>query len=273
VDNLSADGIGRLAIIGAGAMGAAFAKGVIGARIVEPSEVMLADVDESKLDKCSALGCYVTTNNSEAAGYADVILLAVKPALVSTVLSEMAVAIGSHKLLVSIAAGVKIAAIEKQVGPDTPVIRAMPNTPCRIGCGAIGFSLGTSASSRHAAIAERLFGAVGLAVEVPERLLDAVTGLSGSGPAYVYVMIEALSDAGVRVGLPRDLSLKLAAQTVMGAAKMVLVEYEHPARLKDQVTSPGGTTIAGLDALERAGFRSAIIEAVKAATNRAEELG
>jgi len=148
----------------------------------------------------------------------------------------------------------------------------MPNTPCRIREGAIGYSRGDFATDEHVAIAKKIFDAVGISFEVPERLLNAVTGLSGSGPAYVYVLIEALSDAGVRVGLPRNIASKLASQTVKGAAQMVTSSGEHPAILKDMVTSPGGTTIAGIDALERAGFRSALIEAVKAATNRAEEL-
>ncbi len=265
--------LGRLAIIGAGAMGTAFAEGVLSAGVVKKSKLTLADVDYSALRKAEeSLGVGTTTSNSTAVESADVVILAVKPGLVRTVLYEVRDELDSDKLLISIAAGVKIADIEFAVPPETPVIRAMPNTACRIRQGAIGFSRGASALDKHAELARLIFNSVGIAFEVPERLLNAVTGLSGSGPAYVFVIIEALSDAGVRVGLPRDISLKLAAQTVSGAARMLLELNEHPGRLKDQVTSPGGTTIAGLDALERAGFRSALIEAVKAATARADEL-
>jgi pyrroline-5-carboxylate reductase len=153
------------------------------------------------------------------------------------------------------------------------VIRAMPNTPALVGMGAAAYCLGSTATRDDAATAARLLGAVGLAVEVPERLMDAVTGLSGSGPAYVYLVIEALADGGVRSGLPRADALKLAAQTVLGAASMVMETGEHPAVLKDMVTSPGGTTIAGLAELERHGLRAALIDAVTAATRRAAELG
>jgi pyrroline-5-carboxylate reductase len=266
--------IGRLAIIGAGAMGSAFAEGVISAKTVAPSDVIMADVDRARLnDLVSRLGVNTTSDNAAAVESADVILLAVKPALVKDVLSGVSDLLSKDKLIVSIAAGVRIESIEAAVPAGTPVIRAMPNTACRIGLGAIGFSRGTTVLDKHVEVAAIIFNSTGIAVEVPEKLLNAVTGLSGSGPAYVYLIIEALSDAGVRVGLPRDVSLRLAAQTVLGAAKMVTDSGDHPARLKDQVTSPGGTTIAGIDVLEREGVRSALIEAVKAATRRSEELG
>jgi pyrroline-5-carboxylate reductase len=266
--------IGRLAIVGAGAMGAAFAEGVISAGTVAPSDVALADVESAKVILlASRLGAKAAKDNASAVRDADVILLAVKPALVKDVLAGVRDLLTKDKLIISIAAGVKIESIESAIPKGVPVVRAMPNTPARIRQGAIGFSRGTAAKDKHVEVASRIFNSVGLSFEVPEKMLNAVTGLSGSGPAYIYLLIEALSDAGVRVGLPRDVALKLGAQTVAGAARMVLESNEHPARLKDQVTTPGGTTIAGIEALERAGFRSAIMEAVKAATKRAEELG
>lgn len=270
-----ADGrIGHIAIIGAGAMGEAFAAGLVKGGVVSKDALTLADLDASKLKTASeGLGVRVTSDNAGAAAAADVILIAVKPAIVPDVLEEISELVTAEKLVISIAAGVKLETIQSNLSREAKAIRAMPNTPCRIGAGAIGFARGKGVGDEQVAIAKCMFETVGLSFEVPERLLDAVTGLSGSGPAYVFVMIEALADAGVRVGLPRETALKLAAQTVMGAARMVIDENEHPARLKDQVTSPGGTTIAGLDALEKAGFRSALIDAVKAATKRAEELG
>ncbi len=269
-----ADGIGRLTIIGAGAMGSAFATGVISARVFAKEDIALTDVDAAKLEKAkSDLGVWVTSDNVAAVRGANVVLIAVKPAVVPEVLDQIAGTITGEQLVISIAAGVTLESIQPRLPGNAKVIRSMPNTPCRIGAGAIAFARGKAVGDAEVATAKRIFDAVGLSFEVPEKLLNAVTGLSGSGPAYIFVLIEALSDAGVRVGIPRDISTKLAAQTVTGAARMVIEENEHPARLKDQVTSPGGTTIAGIDALERAGFRSALIEAVKAATNRAEELG
>ncbi len=177
------------------------------------------------------------------------------------------------KLVVSIVAGLTIAALEEAAGHGARVIRVMPNTPALVNKGATGFSLGKSATPEDAATAEKIFGAVGNAFQVKEALLDVVTGLSGSGPAYVFLMIEALADGGVLMGLPRDSALKLAAQTVAGAAEMVLQTSQHPAVLRDMVTSPGGTTIAGIEALEAGGARAALISAVRAATERAREIG
>ncbi len=268
------ENIGRLAVIGSGAMGTAFAGGVISAGLLRPEEIIMADIDEAKLQAAaSKLHVTTTSDNSAATREASIILVAVKPPIVKNVLRGISDELSNRHLVISIAAGVKLDTIESELPNGTAVIRAMPNTPCLIRAGAIGFSRGKSATDEHVAAARRIFDAVGISFEVPENLLNAVTGLSGSGPAYIYMLIEALSDGGVRVGLPRETATKLASQTVMGAARMVIDLGEHPARLKDQVTSPGGTTIAGIDALERAGFRSAIIEAVKAATQKAEELG
>lgn len=263
-----------LTIIGSGAMGSAFAKGVINSGAFKPEEVTLADVFASRLEKLAReLGVKTTSDNKAAVSGADIILLALKPAIIGQVVKEIAGIVKQNQLIISIAAGVKLESVESAMPEGVGVIRVMPNTPCQIGAGAIGFCRGKAVNDSQVEAAKKVFDAVGISFEVPEKLLDAVTGLSGSGPAYVYVMIEALSDAGVRVGLPRDISLRLASQTVMGSAKMVLETGDHPARLKDQVTSPGGTTIAGVDELEKAGFRSALIEAVKAATKRSEELG
>lgn len=268
------DELGRLSIIGAGAMGSAFAQGVISRGLYRPEDITLADVDSAKLSQASStLGASVTADNAVAVEGARVVLLAVKPSVVPVVLNQIKDKLTADQLLISIAAGVRIAFIESRLLPQSKVIRAMPNTPCRIGQGAIAYACGSAIDNHDIELAERILGAVGVALQVPEELMNAVTGLSGSGPAYVFVMIDALADAGVRVGLSRETALKLAAQTVMGSARMILETGERPAILKEQVTSPGGTTICGLEALERGGFRSALIEAVKAATKRADELG
>ena len=263
----------RLGIIGGGAMGAAFAQGVICSGTFQPAEIVVADIDDSRLQNLARDLKVITTNDAvEAVSKTEVVLLAVKPSVIASVV-EAAAQVASHKLIISIAAGVSLQAIESRLPDNAGVIRAMPNTPCRIGAGAVGFCIGASVTKQQIDAAKSIFDSVGTSVEVPESMLDAVTALSGSGPAYVFLLIEALSDAGVRVGLTRDAALKLAAQTVYGSARMVIEEGVHPAMLKDQVTSPGGTTIAGLDALEKAGFRSAIIEAVKAAARRSKDLG
>ena len=204
----------------------------------------------------------------------DVILLCTKPHDVADSLREISIAGHATPMLaISIAAGITLDALETAASANIRIIRAMPNTPALVGKGAAAYCLGSRATHQDGDCARSLLGAVGLAVEVPERLMDAVTGLSGSGPAYVYLVIEALADGGVRTGLPRADALKLAAQTVLGAAAMVLETGIHPAVLKDMVTSPGGTTIAGLAELERQGLRSALIDAVEVATRRAAELG
>jgi len=202
-----------------------------------------------------------------------VLILAVKPDQVAGVLAEIKPAFKGTHLLVSIAAGVTLARLESGLGAKARVIRVMPNTPALVGASATGFSLGKNANADDAALALRLFGAVGVAFQVKEPLLDAVTGLSGSGPAYVYLMIEALSDGGVAAGLPRDVATRLAAQTLLGGARMVLETGMHPGALKDMVTSPGGTTIEGIHQLEKAGLRGALMNAVRAATDKAKQLG
>jgi pyrroline-5-carboxylate reductase len=212
----------------------------------------------------------MASSNEELARLADVLVLCVKP---GDALAALRALDCTGKLVISIVAGLTIAALEEAAGAGARVVRVMPNTPALVNKGAAGFSLGHDATLEDAAVAERIFGSVGNAFQVKEALLDSVTGLSGSGPAYVFLMIEALADGGVLMGLPRESALKLAAQTVAGAAELVLQTGEHPAVLRDMVTSPGGTTIAGIEALEKNGARSALISAVRAATERAREIG
>lgn len=207
-----------------------------------------------------------------AAAAADVVVLCVKPPAVAPLLRQLQPQLAA-KLIVSIAAGIRLARLEEAAGPHARVIRVMPNTPAAIHRGVSAYAMGATATAADAAAVESIFGAVGTVFRVAEEMLDAVTALSGSGPAYVFLIIEALADAGVLLGLSREIALPLAAGTVAGAADMVLRTGEHPARLRDQVTSPGGTTIAGLEALEHGGIRPALFAAVRAAANRATELG
>jgi pyrroline-5-carboxylate reductase len=204
---------------------------------------------------------------------ANVLILATKPDQVAAALAEIKAAFTGKHLLISIAAGVTLAKLEAALPVGARVIRVMPNTPALVGAGAAGFALGKSATPADAELAKKLLSAVGIAVQVKESLLDAVTGLSGSGPAYVYQFIEALSDGGVAAGLPRDIATQLAAQTVLGSAQMVLTTGQHPGALKDQVTSPGGTTIEGLHELEKGKLRGTVMSAVRAATEKSKKLG
>jgi pyrroline-5-carboxylate reductase len=265
----------KLGVIGCGKMGTALIQGAIRAGVVSAENVMGCDpYENSRMTFQSATGAAVTADLAAVAAGSDVLLLCTKPLDISQVLTAATPWVeGQPRLVISIAAGVTLKALESVASENFRIIRAMPNTPALVGEGAAGYCLGSRATPADAAVAQALLGAVGLAVEVPERLMDAVTGLSGSGPAYIYVVIDALADGGVRAGIPRADAVRLAAQTVLGAAKMVLETAEHPAVLKDMVTSPGGTTIAGLAVLERDGLRSALIEAVGAAVQRATELG
>jgi pyrroline-5-carboxylate reductase len=262
----------RLAIIGAGAMGQALAKGLITSGAYAPREIIATDADKHRLAAFVEESGVSAAGNVEAASNSGVIIVAVKPPSVPDVLEEISTYIGREQLVISIAAGLTIRQISTNLKPDIPIIRAMPNTPCLVGEGAIAICRGKNADDEDVEKALTIFGAVGKVIEVPEKLMDAVTGLSGSGPAYIYVAIEALSDAGVRAGLTRKQATLLAAQTVLGAAKMVVQTAKLPAELKEAVTSPGGTTIAGLEALEHSGFRSALLYAVEAAIDRSEAI-
>lgn len=264
---------GGIGFIGAGQMARALARGFTAAGT--PAESIVAfDAYPAALTQFRELipGARGAESNAAVAKDAAIIFLSVKPQVMAEVMADLAGKVGGDKLVVSIAAGVTLAKLCQGLKTDR-VIRVMPNTPCLVGKGASAFALGAGATAHDADAVHRLLGTVGTAHRVDEKLLDAVTGLSGSGPAFVYLMIEALSDGGVRMGLPRDLATSLAAATVAGAAEMVLQEGEHPAVLKDRVTSPGGTTIAGLQALEDRGVRGALIAAVEAAAKRALELG
>lgn len=253
-------------------MGTALVAGAIRSGALNADEVTGVDPSQAARGHFSKATGATAGNEISALSDSEVILLCTKPHDADAALREAAAVLDRPALTISIAAGVTLAALEEAAG-NPRVIRAMPNTPALVGHGAAAYCTGARASRTDAEFAGRLLGSVGLAIEVPERLMDAVTGLSGSGPAYVYLMIEALADGGVKAGLPRAEALKLAAQTVMGAAAMVIDTGEHPAVLKDMVASPGGTTIAGLAELERHGVRAAVIEAVTSAARRASELG
>ena len=263
----------RWGFIGAGRMASALVRGMIRAGVASPDRIMAADPLESCREELAReTGIEATASNRAVVERSDVVVLAVKPQSMSEALEELKPAAATRHLIVSIAAGVSIETIGGVLGGDRRVVRVMPNTPALLGEGASAFAMGPNTTQDDQATVHALLESVGRAVRVPESQLDAVTGLSGSGPAFVYLMIEALSDGGVRAGLPRDVATTLAAQTVLGGARMVLETGLHPGALKDQVASPGGTTIAGLHALERAGVRGALIDAVEAAARRSAEL-
>jgi pyrroline-5-carboxylate reductase len=259
--------------IGCGKMASALVKGAVQSGALPAQQIVASDPVQAAAEQLGAdAGIKVLAGNLEVCGVADVVVLCVKPGDALVALREMSTGL-SGKLLISIVAGVPLALLQEAAGPGARIIRVMPNTPALVHKGASAFALGPGATEQDAAVAQKLFGSVGTVCRVKEELLDVVTGLSGSGPAYVYLVIEALADGGVLMGLPRDLALQLAAQTVAGSAEMVLRTGQHPAVLRDMVTSPGGTTIAGLEALEAKGLRSALLSAVRAATEKAKELG
>ncbi len=263
-----------IGFLGAGQMATALALGWAKAGLLDATRSRAADpYPDARAKFRAATGVTAGESNLAVLAECDVLVLAVKPQVMAAVLADVKPAVRPSHLFVSIAAGLTLKTLADGLGESTRLVRVMPNTPCLVGASATGFSPGPTATAADAALVERLFGAVGVAHRVPEHLLDAVTGLSGSGPAFVYLFIEALADGGVKCGLPRAVAQALAAQTVMGAAKMVLETGQHPGALKDAVASPGGTTIAGLHALERAAFRAAAMDAVEAATKRAQELG
>src|ERR671935_1465018 len=263
-----------IAFLGAGNMAEALVKGLLRAKVAEPGEILCTDRRAERGPELKErYGVRFTTSNREATERAEIVVLSVKPQVMNKLLDEIAPVLDQKKLVISIAAGVPIAAIERKVGHGVRIVRTMPNTPALVGAGATALVAGAHATDDDLAQAKALFDAIGKTVVVDEPLLDAVTGLSGSGPAYIFLVIEALSDAGVKVGLPRYTALKLAAQTVLGAAHLLIETQAHPGQLKDQVTSPGGTAIAGLHTLEAGGLRTTLINAVEAATRRARELG
>jgi pyrroline-5-carboxylate reductase len=263
----------RIGFLGAGKMATALARGWLAAGLTSTDIALASDpLPEARQSFTRETGIRSTPSNREVVEVSEVLVLAVKPQSMAALLGDIRPALSGRRLLISIAAGITLSQLAGGTSPQCRLARVMPNMPCLVGASASAYSLGPAATGDDAALVDRLFNAVGKAFALPEDLLDAVTGLSGSGPAFVYVMIEALSDGGVRVGLPRDVATTLAAQTVFGAAKVALDSGSHPGVLKDMVASPGGTTIAGLHALERGGFRAAVMNAVEAAALRSTEL-
>ena len=263
-----------IGVLGAGKMATALAKGLVQAKLVHAHQIIASDpIDAARAAFAKEVGVKATASNLETTKSAQVLVLAVKPDQVAGVLKDIRGLVTEKHLLCSIAAGVTLAKLESGLGNGARVIRVMPNTPALVGASATAYALGKNATAEDGRLAQEMFSAVGVAFQLKEPLLDAVTGLSGSGPAYVYLIIEALSDGGVAAGLPRDVATKLAAQTVFGSAKMALETGQHPGVLKDMVTSPGGTTIEGIHELEKAGVRGALINAVRAAAEKSKKLG
>lgn len=262
-----------LGVIGGGVMGEALIARLLSYGIYASGDIRVGEPGEARRQFLTkTYGVITTEHNHEVFDGADVLLLAVKPQIFATVSKDLSIDSAASPLLISIMAGVTLATLEAAV-PGWPVIRAMPNTPATVGAGMTAIALGRMAEAKHRQWAEAMFSAVGSVVTVPESLMDAVTGLSGSGPGYIAVVIEALADGGVAAGLPRATALQLAIQTVKGTAELLQIEAMHPGVLKDRVTSPGGTTITGIAELEAAGVRSAFIEAVRAASERSRQLG
>jgi pyrroline-5-carboxylate reductase len=263
----------RVAVLGAGKMGGILLQAFLKQNLFAPDQIHTTVGHAEKAIALSVQwGVDVSTNNLEAARQADLILIGVKPFQVPDLIAEIRPALNPTKTIVSFAASVKTRSIEEASGLEIAVIRAMPNTPSALGAGAAGLCRGRFVSPEQMELAQRIFETVGRTVVVDEKHMDAVTGLSASGPAYIYIIIEALAEAGVKVGLPRDIATQLAAQTTFGAAKMVLETGYHPALLKDAVTTPAGCTIDGILELEEGGLRVTLIKAVMRATQRAKEL-
>ncbi|MCQ1534327.1 pyrroline-5-carboxylate reductase [Methanosarcina sp. KYL-1] len=264
----------KIGFIGAGKMGSALMQGIIKAGIVEPGSVGASDVYLPFLEDLKAqLGIRVSTDNSVIVQASDILILAVKPQTLGSVLANLRADITPEKLVISIAAGVPLSTYEEALPEGTRLVRVMPNIAATVSEAASGIAPGKNATPEDLDAALEIFSAVGTAVQVPEYLMDAVTGLSGSGPAFIFPVIEAMADGAVLEGMDRKSALTLAAQTVLGAAKMVLETGMHPGELKDMVTSPAGTTIQGIHALEEAGIRAAFMNAVIRASERSKELG
>jgi pyrroline-5-carboxylate reductase len=262
-----------IGFVGSGNMARALAGAIVHSGVATPERVLCSDVRPDALERIRAeLGVRVTADNAEVAAASSTVILAVKPKDVPGALAGIASRLAG-KTLVSIAAGVSLASLARWAGKGVRIARVMPNTPALVGAGVIAVAFAPDVDARTRAEVRSLLEPAGLFVEVAEKQMDAVTGLSGSGPAYIFVAIAALADGGVKAGLPRDLALRLAARTALGAARMVEETGRNPEELKDMVASPGGTTIAGLSALEEHGFRAALIEAVERAAKRSRELG
>ncbi len=255
-------------------MAEALVAGLLRAKVTDPARILTTDIAQDRLIHMGGTyGVQVSRDNGKAVAFGEVVVVAVEPQVIDELLGGIAKFFKKDCLVISVAAGYPTSRLARHLPPTVRLIRTMSNTPCGIGEGVTALSLGRGATVQDEQLARRLFEAVGKVVSVEERLMDAVTGLSGSGPAYVYLMIEALADGGVKAGLTRQAAELLAAQTVYGAARMVVETEEHPGRLKDRVASPGGTTIAGLHKLETGRMRAALISAVETAAKRSKELG
>jgi len=265
----------KITIIGTGNMGEALVGGLIVSQSSKPKNIICSDISQDKLDQVkSKFKVRTTTNNLKAVAEADIIIFAVKPQIMAATLVETAAKLDMSKLVISIAAGVPLAAMEACINKDLRLIRVMPNIAAFVKEAASAIAAGAHATKEDVGLAMEIFNSIGKCIFLKENyLMDAITGLSGSGPAYIFLIVDALADAGVKMGLSRQDSLFLAAQTIYGAAKLLIETQEHPGQLKDKVTSPGGTAIAGLATLESGGLRTTLINAVEAATHRSQELG
>jgi pyrroline-5-carboxylate reductase len=262
-----------IGIIGAGNIGTAVIGGILRAKLSDPKNIFASRRNPSALEQLSKeFHINTTSDNRKVAKSSSVILVSVKPQNAKQVLTEIRDVVDESKIIISVMAGIKTTLINQLLGLSCPVIRTMPNTPVLVDSGATAISPGKYARDEHMKIAQTIFKSVGKVEFVPEQLMDAVTGLSGSGPAYIYMVIEAMTDGGVKMGIPRELAHRLAAQTVLGAARLVIETGKHPAILKDEVTTPGGTAIAAVHELETHGLRTMLINAVSTATARSKEL-
>ena len=265
----------KIGIIGTGNMGEALLNGLVHSKSAVPKNILCSDIRKDKLKEMQELyGVVPKKTNREVATQAEIIIYAIKPQIMASILTETADCLDMSKLIISIAAGVPMAAIESHLNKELRLIRAMPNIAAAVKEGATAIAAGKNARKGDIRLAKAIFDSVGKTVYIEENILmDAITGLSGSGPSYIFVIVDALADAGVKMGLSRQDALLLSSQTVLGAAKLLMETKEHPGQLKDRVTSPGGTAIAGLHTLEKGGLRTTLINAVEAATNRSKELG
>ncbi len=265
--------IGKLGIIGIGKIGSMLLKRIINSKLIEKKDILIYDINDNLLNERSMeFNIECANNNLELAKKSKYILIAVIPQVIDKVLEEIGPIISENQTIISIAAGISFNHINKFIDKKVGLIRIMTNTPALIGLGASAISHNENVSESALEFAKNIFKAVGIIVELEEKHIDAVTGLSGSGPAYIFIIIEALADGGVKMGLPRDISIKLAAQTVLGAAKLVLETGKHPGELKDMVATPGGTTITAIHEIEKAKLRSTLIRAVEAATLKSKSM-
>lgn len=262
----------KVGFLGAGAMGGAIISGAIRSGIVDPHDIYISDFSKAITEKYEAMGCNIVSSNKELGESVDILQVAVKPQYAESALKELGDSLDG-KAMISIMAGITTESIREMTGGDFRLLRLMPNTPALVGAGAFALDSDTDFTDEEKTFAQNLFESLGIVEWMPEHLIDTACGLSGAGPAYIYIVIEALADGGVAEGLPRKTAMNLAAQTVMGAAKMVLETGEHPDYLKDQVCSPGGNTIVGIRTLEEHGVRGAFIDTVVKATERSRELG